>query len=284
MIGFGCASVGGAKSPKESARAIAMALDLGINHFDLARSYGYGTAEAIVGRVLRGRRDAVVIATKFGIEATLAASLFRTLKPLVRVAKSIVNADKRELGGQQHPSPSRVGPNLLLRRTDLSAAAMIRSLEQSLRALGTDRVECLFIHEPTGKLGHVGELLMAFQRLRSAGKVRAFGLATPYMGLSQHANYAGQFEVLQFDCSPGCKHYHDAIGTRSDGANVIFSPLRTPSSEAPAARLGRLIADFPRSVVLCSMFQEQHIRENAGAAGLEAQTFPGAAQMISARV
>lgn len=269
-IGFGCAPVGGARSPAESERAIALALDLGINHFDLARSYGYGTAESIVGRALHGRRDAVVIATKFGIEANFAATLLRPLKPLLRAVRNFHYVARRSPVAASKVPPVGPVPNLLLRRHQLSAATIIRSLERSLRALRTDRVDYLFLHEPAVPLAHFDEMLAAVEHLKSTGKLRGFGLAAPYGSLVQHSGLLARLDLLQFDCASGVGHYQAAQASRGDLPNVIFSPLRSDPAfaarETAAAKLGRLFVDFPCSVVLCSMFQERHIRDNAAAA------------------
>ncbi len=83
-LGFGCGSVMGRVGRAQSLRAIASAVDAGVTHFDVARLYGYGEAEAVLGEALRGRRDRVVIASKFGLVPTRAASALRGLKPLVQ--------------------------------------------------------------------------------------------------------------------------------------------------------------------------------------------------------
>src|SRR4029077_8887058 len=56
----------GAGSDDESIRTIHRALDLGVTHVDTAEIYGPYTNEELVGRALKGRRDQVVLATKFG--------------------------------------------------------------------------------------------------------------------------------------------------------------------------------------------------------------------------
>jgi len=61
----------------ESIRAIHRALDLGINFFDTAANYGAGHSERILGRAIAGRRDEVVIATKFGHQVDEVASHVR---------------------------------------------------------------------------------------------------------------------------------------------------------------------------------------------------------------
>jgi len=58
---------------------VAMALDRGVNFFDTADGYAAGESETILGRVLKGRRDDVVIATKYG---------FRAGEPLIRAGLS----------------------------------------------------------------------------------------------------------------------------------------------------------------------------------------------------
>jgi aryl-alcohol dehydrogenase-like predicted oxidoreductase len=69
-IGFGCWEVGGGYGQVEVAefdRAIARALDLGINCFDTAEGYGMGASERALGAALGRRRDEAVVVTKFGM-------------------------------------------------------------------------------------------------------------------------------------------------------------------------------------------------------------------------
>jgi aryl-alcohol dehydrogenase-like predicted oxidoreductase len=79
-VGMGCWAIGGPwdflGSPAgwsvvddaESTRAIHAAIDLGANFFDTAANYGCGHSERLLGQALKGRRDQVVIATKFGYD------------------------------------------------------------------------------------------------------------------------------------------------------------------------------------------------------------------------
>jgi aryl-alcohol dehydrogenase-like predicted oxidoreductase len=85
-IGFGCASLGSRISAANGSRAIAHALDLGLTWFDVAPSYGDGQAESLLGSALRGRRDKVVICTKFGIAPAPVPLAARLIRPLARRA------------------------------------------------------------------------------------------------------------------------------------------------------------------------------------------------------
>jgi 1-deoxyxylulose-5-phosphate synthase len=63
---FGTMTFGGQTDPATAARMIDLCLDRGINFFDTANSYVKGQSEAILGEILKGRRERVVLATKVG--------------------------------------------------------------------------------------------------------------------------------------------------------------------------------------------------------------------------
>ena len=71
-VGFGGGGIGqvwGPTTDEESVRAVRRALELGINFFDVAPSYGNGKAEEVLGKALQGRRDQAVFATKVRLAA-----------------------------------------------------------------------------------------------------------------------------------------------------------------------------------------------------------------------
>ena len=92
-LGFGCGNVGGLMvrgTPADQERAVARALELGINYFDTAPAYGDGESERNLGRVLKALRPDVIVGTKFRIPSpgqgrvgeAIAASLDGSLRRL----------------------------------------------------------------------------------------------------------------------------------------------------------------------------------------------------------
>src|SRR5215470_14037073 len=68
-IGLGCMSLSGTYGTSDDeagTRLIHRAIELGIDHFDSSDMYGWGQNEELLGRALKGRRNGIVIASKFG--------------------------------------------------------------------------------------------------------------------------------------------------------------------------------------------------------------------------
>lgn len=125
---------------EESVRAVRRALDLGITFFDTADTYGAGHGERILGRALAGRRDEAVVATKWGY----------TFDETTRQA---TGAD---------PSP----------------AYLRRAVVDSLRRLGTDRIDLYQLHLADLPLPRAEALVDTLERLVTEGLVRAYGWST----------------------------------------------------------------------------------------------------------
>lgn len=254
----------GSVDGKKAQRAIDCAIDCGILHFDLARSYGYGEAERFVGKVLGNKRKNLVLASKFGIEANRLASLLAPIKPVVRFGLSKVKwKDKKAAQGQESPEPVKFADRFH-KRLPVTASLMNRSVEKSLRALKTDYLDILLVHEPLESICNVESLIEAADALRREGKIRAFGLSFMRLQQALHQIYLDKFDILQFDSAVGASGYEDVVRDRGSDANILFSPLRGGANDLKAAdKLTMLAKDFPSSVILCSMFNEDHIKHNA---------------------
>ncbi len=137
VVGVGCMTFGWRADAGETDAIIAAALDVGINLFDTAVSYGRGVSETMLGQALKrsGRRNDVLIATKFGGAAT---------------------ADAR---------PDEMGNG---RRTVLAQC------ELSLRRLQTDWIDLLQIHHFSTDVP-LEETLGGLEQLVREGKVRHIG-------------------------------------------------------------------------------------------------------------
>jgi D-threo-aldose 1-dehydrogenase len=207
------------------------AFSLGITHFDVARAYGFGRAEGILREFLCRKRHAVTLATKFGIEPPSG------LAGNVRV----VNALKRIL----RPFPG------LLRHAKNRGAAMvktgiftpesaIRSLETSLRELGTDYVDIFLLHEATLTDASGAPLVEALLSQVAKGKVRHLGVASDFRKFQEDADLlAAAYEILQFN---------DNVVERSVGklAHRDHRLLITHSIFTPAGFLRRAVKAHPQ--------------------------------------
>src|SRR5688500_1772689 len=144
-LGFGCATL---TSLNDRARAVALlreAHDLGIAHFDVARAYGLGHAEGILGEFLQGRRGAVTVTTKFGLQPPSGgvAGAVAGNQRLVGVAKAVL----RRVPGLAAIARRRA--QTMIAGGAFTAAEAERSLATSLRELRTDYVDLLLLHECT---------------------------------------------------------------------------------------------------------------------------------------
>ncbi|MET7805823.1 aldo/keto reductase [Micromonospora chersina] len=138
VVGIGCNNFG-RKLDLDGTRAVVdAALDAGINFFDTADIYGepQGGSEELLGQALKGRRDDVVVATKFGM-------------------------DMHGLNGPDHGARG-------------ARRYIARAVEASLRRLDTDHIDLYQMHEPDPGTP-IDETLSALDDLVTAGKVRYLG-------------------------------------------------------------------------------------------------------------
>ncbi len=148
-------------SDAESIRTIHRALDLGVTHIDTAEIYGPYANEELVGRAIKGRRDEVVLATKFGFV-----------------------------------SHAGSGPGVL----DSSPANIRTAVEGSLKRLGTDRIDLYYQHrvDPTTP---IEDTVGALAELVAEGKVRHIGLSEAGPATIRRAHAVHPIAALQTEYS-----------------------------------------------------------------------------------
>src|SRR6188768_3000381 len=165
-IGLGAMSMSGyynigEGSDDESIRSIHRALDLGVTHLDTAEIYGPYANEELVGKAIKGRRDDVVVATKFGLVS--------------------------HAGG---------GPGV----TDSSPANVRTAVEGSLKRLGTDHIDLYYQHRVDPKTP-IEDTVGALAALVAEGKVRYIGLSEASPATIRRAHAVHPVAALQTEYS-----------------------------------------------------------------------------------
>lgn len=172
----------------ESVRTIQHALDLGITLIDTANVYGKGHNEELVGRAIAGRRDEIVLASKFGI------------------------------------IPQGTAGD---RRVNNEPAYAVEQLEGSLRRLNVERIDLYYVHriDPTVEIEEiVGELV----RQKDAGKIGAIGLSEASAETLRRAHAVHPIAALQSEYSLWTREVETEIlpTARELGVGFVsYSPL-----------------------------------------------------------
>jgi aryl-alcohol dehydrogenase-like predicted oxidoreductase len=171
VIGFGCgriASLSSLQHRKEIVATLHQALETGINFFDTADSYGQGDSERLLGRLVHGRRQQVIICTKVGYRFGGMHRLGRLVKTAAAVFASQRSASVgRASSGMRSHSPDQT----------FTPEYINASIEGSLRRLRSDYVDLFLLHSPPRDVIAEGSALYALELLQREGLVRHYGVS-----------------------------------------------------------------------------------------------------------
>ena len=256
-IGLGCGRLVGRSSQRDSAKVVEAALDLGIRYFDVAPSYGLGTAEEVLGAVI-GNASEVVIATKVGVPRPVYSERVNVARKLARSVLGRLPALKglaRRAVGNLQSSEDRP-------RYDFSNSGIRASLEVSLKKLRRGSADVLLAHEPH-PLDLCEEVAARFEALRAEGLIKAFGV-----GIGAAGDRWARFGSIWQSCWPGpaARNYehdveyiwHGAIRTLHRGPSMSEGP-------SPAAMVRQVLGESPTSILLVSASTPARLRDLLGA-------------------
>ncbi|KRA37299.1 MULTISPECIES: aldo/keto reductase [unclassified Nocardioides] len=196
----------GALDDSESIRTIHRALDLGVTHIDTAEIYGPFHSEEVVGQALKGRRDQVVIATKFGL---------------------VSHTDSE-------PTPGVI---------DSSPLSVRAAVEGSLKRLGTDYIDLYYQHRVDPNTP-IEETAGAVSELVAEGKVLHFGLSEAAPETIRRAHTVHPVAALQTEYSLWTRDPEDEILPLLRKLGIGFVPY-SPLGHGLLTGQIRTVDDFP---------------------------------------
>jgi aryl-alcohol dehydrogenase-like predicted oxidoreductase len=238
-IGLGCMGMSFAYGPRddeESTRTLRAALDAGVTLFDTADMYGQGHNESLIGRVLGGRRDEFLLATKFGFRAPAGSE----------------------------GAASSATPGI---RVDTSPEYVRQACDASLSRLGFERIDLYYAHRRDPGVP-IEDTVGAMADLVAAGKVAHLGLSEVSVATLRAAHAVHPIAAVQMEYSLFTRDVEVAAGgasmldtCRELGIGLVaYSPVGRGLLTGAVTNTAELAPDDFRRTV--PRFDEAHLATN----------------------
>ncbi|MCW5921754.1 MAG: aldo/keto reductase [Saprospiraceae bacterium] len=253
-LGFGCAKLTAHDSEQAARRTLEVAFEEGIRHFDVARLYGFGQAEGMLGRFIRDKRSQVTVTTKFGLHPPRLPFFNLRLLNLARRVVSKIPSLKNKVVDSAAFSPVR---------GRFSAKEAEESLNTSLRELQTDYVDILLLHECSLEDANQPEILKFLDSAVQAGKIRLSGLGTHWRNLPiDFHDIASEYSVIQLENNIQ-QNAIQQFANRDERLLITHGVFNTSQSKDPDTALEYARSSNPNGITLFSSTNIEHIRHNA---------------------
>lgn len=226
ILGLGCMSLG--TDEKKAKEIIEAALEEGVNYFDTADLYDFGTNEKLVGQALKNVREQVIIATKVGNRWTAAKD-----------------------GWSWDPSKAYIK----------------EQVKQSLKRLNTDYIDLYQLHGGTLD-DPIDETIEAFEDLKAEGLIKHYGISSirpnvirEYVKKSNFTSVMMQYSILdrrpEEEALPLLHKHNIGVVTRGPLANGLLSKQMLDKASAKVKEKGYLDYSFEELTTLLPLLKEK---------------------------
>lgn len=236
IIGLGCMGMSyayGKADKAESLQVLDRALELGVNHWDTADLYGAGDNEALLSEALKGKRDKVFLATKFG------------------------NVVDRAL--TSHQDQVEAEADWIVDGTPEYAR---KSIEKSLKTLGTDYVDLYYLHRVDPQTP-IEETIGAMAEFVKEGKVKAIGISEVAAETVRRAHAVHPVAAVQNELSLWTRDSEDDVLPVTQELGIAFVPY-SPLGRGFLTGQIKTIDDLPEDDWrrINPRFQEEALAQN----------------------
>jgi aryl-alcohol dehydrogenase-like predicted oxidoreductase len=280
-LALGGRTMGGmSHDPRDVESVLRSAHERGINFFDTADIYSLGDSERLLGRIIRDRRDRVIISTKVG--TTMGKMQF--LRPgVLPYVKKIVRR-----WGPARRMASAAGQNIT--RHNFDPKYIGDAIDGCLHRLGTDYIDLLLLHHPPIEALAGGNVSEALTRAQEQGKIRYYGISCSKHTTPEQVNHYLDFSgvsVLQTPAGFLGHHLFEGILPRAldkeiglvarapfgEGALFKDPDLLDAISELADGTAAQIVIRFALQInaggaVLVGTTRKDHLDENLDALAL----------------